>query len=202
MTWSEPHHAIAASLKVGDLVFIRVPVRPFREVARATGSWTNHVGVVVDTAQGEPLVGESTFPFSRTTQLSRFVARSERSRVAVARLASEPTGEQRLAIIEAVRKRTGIFYDTGFNLHSRGQFCSRYVREVISEATGTSLGDVETFATLLARRPDTDLGFWKLWYFGRIPWQRETVTPASVLESPSLRLVFDSAMNRRPTFAS
>jgi hypothetical protein len=197
---SKSHCAIAASLEVGDLVFIRVPVRPFREVANATGSWTNHVGIVVDTTHQEPLIGESTFPLSRTTRLSRFIARSERSRVAVARLASEPTAEQRQAIVEAARRRAGILYDTGFNLRSRRQFCSRYVREVMSEATGTSLGEIETFATLLARRPDTDLGFWKLWYFGRIPWQRETVTPASVLKSPELRLVFDGAASRTPAF--
>lgn len=191
MTRSTSCHAIAASLEVGDLVFIRVPIRPFREVARATGSWTNHVGVVVDTVQHEPLIAESTFPLSRTTRLSRFVARSEGARVAVARLANRPSVQQQRAIVEAARRRAGIFYDTGFNLHSRRQFCSRYVREVMSEATGTSLGEVETFATLLARRPETDLGFWRLWYFGRIPWQRETVTPASVLQSPALRLMFD-----------
>jgi hypothetical protein len=124
-------------------------------------------------AHQEPLIAESTFPLSRTTRLSRFVARSEGARVSVARLASRPTGQQQRAIVEAARKRTGIFYDTGFNLRSRRQFCSRYVREVIFEATGTSLGEVETFATLLARQPDTDLGFWRLWCFGRIPWQRE-----------------------------
>jgi hypothetical protein len=37
-------------MKVGDLVFIRVGVRPFLEVADATDSWTNHVGIAVATA--------------------------------------------------------------------------------------------------------------------------------------------------------
>jgi permuted papain-like amidase YaeF/Yiix C92 family enzyme len=194
--------ALAARLKIGDLIFIRVPARPFREVATATGSWTNHVGVVVDAAHGEPTIAESTFPFSRTKRLSRFVARSEKARVAVARLASEPTGEQQRAVVEAASKRARILYDTGFNLRSRRQFCSRYVREVMWEATGASLGEVETFATLLARRPDTNLRFWKLWYFGRIPWQRETVTPASVLHSPALRLVFDGVVSSAPVVGS
>jgi len=182
---------------LGDLVFIRVPMRPFREVAAATGSWTNHVGIVVGSdTEGKALIGESTFPFSRTTKLSRFVARSEGGRVAVARLVDEPTNEQKKAIAGAARRRAGIFYDTGFNLRSRRQFCSRYVREVLREATGTEVGEVETFQQLLARRPGTRLGFWKLWYFGSIPWQRETVTPASVLASPALRVVFDGTANR------
>ena len=50
----------ATLLDVGDLVFIRVPARPFLEVAAATDSWTNHVGVVVDTSGTQPLIGEST----------------------------------------------------------------------------------------------------------------------------------------------
>ena len=188
---------------VGDLVFIRVPMRPFREVAAATGSWTNHVGIVVGAdTDGEALIGESTFPFSRTTTLTRFIGRSEGQRVAVARLVDEPTDEQKKAIVGAARRRAGIFYDTGFNLRSGRQFCSRYVREVLREATGAEVGEVETFEQLLARRPGAHLGFWKLWYFGSIPWQRETVTPASVLASPALRLVFDGTASRAPAFRS
>ncbi|MEO8059504.1 MAG: YebB family permuted papain-like enzyme [Burkholderiales bacterium] len=185
--------ALAPTLNVGDVVFIRVAARPFREVAAATDSWTNHVGIVTDTSGHEPLIAESTFPLSRTTRLSKFVARSDGGRVAVARLKTPLTAEQRQQIVGAAKRRSGIFYDTGFDLHSRRQFCSRYVREVIEEATGVHVGEVETFAALLTRRPQTDLGFWRLWYFGQIPWQRETVTPASLLRSPELVPVFDGA---------
>jgi Permuted papain-like amidase enzyme, YaeF/YiiX, C92 family len=182
---------LAPALNVGDVVFIRVAARPFREVAAATDSWTNHVGIVIDISGVEPLIAESTFPLSRTTKLSKFVARSERGRVAIARLKAAPTAEQQQQIVAAAERRSGIFYDTGFDLHSRRQFCSRYVREVIKEATGIEVGEVETFAALLTRRPRTDLGFWRVWYFGQIPWQRETVTPASLLRSPALLPVFD-----------
>ena len=182
---------LAPALNVGDVVFIRVAARPCREVAAATDSWTNHVGIVINTAGEEPLIAESTFPLSRTTKLSKFAARSEGGRLAVARLKAPLTPKQQQQLVTAAERRTGIFYDTGFDLHSRRQFCSRYVREVIEEATGTQVGEVETFATLLTRRPQTDLGFWRVWYFGQIPWQRETVTPASLLRSPELMPVFD-----------
>lgn len=185
--------ALGRTLEVGDLVFIRIAARPFREVAAATGSWTNHVGVVVDVDGAEPLVGESAFPFSRITPLSRFVARSEGGRLAVRRLEAELTPEQRRNVLAAARRRSGIFYDTGFDLHSRRQFCSRYVREVLMEASGQSVGEVETFGQLLSRHPGANLSFWKLWYFGRIPWERETVTPASVMQSAGLKTVFDGA---------
>lgn len=183
--------ALGKSLSVGDVVFIRVSAKPFREVAAATGSWTNHVGVVIDVNGGEPVIGESTFPFSRKTRFSKFVSRSENARVAVLRLRTPLSDAQRASVFEAASKRFGIFYDTGFDLHSRREFCSRFVREVIADATGTQLGEIQTFHGLLSSRPDINLGFWKFWYFGNIPWDRETVTPASILESGALETIFD-----------
>jgi permuted papain-like amidase YaeF/Yiix C92 family enzyme len=192
-----PHISIGAlttHLEVGDVIFTRVIPRPFRKVAEATGSWTNHVGIVVDCSGGEVLVAESKFPLSRLTRLTAFVRRSEEGRIAVMRLTSPLTDEHRHQLRCAARRRLRTFYDTGFNLHSRRQFCSRFVREVIHEGTGISVGRVETFAGLLSRRPHTDLSFWKMWYFGRIPWTRETVTPASLLDCQHLRTVFEGSV--------
>jgi hypothetical protein len=179
-------------LTVGDCVFIRIPFKPFRLVAAATGSWTNHVGVVIECGASGPVIAESKFPFSRKSSLRGFLGRSEGGRVAVSRLNRAISGEQRGRLEAAATRRLGTFYDTGFDLRrAHRQFCSRYVREVLAEATGISVGEVESFATLLSRRPNTDLGFWRMWYFGRIPWSRETVSPASLLESPHLAPVFD-----------
>ncbi len=185
--------SLRTALAVGDLVFIRVPALPFRWVARATGSWTNHVGLVVDLSGAEPIVAESRFPWSCKTTLSNFIGRSEGSRVAVTRLTPELDEAQRQRIRAAAERRLGIVYDTGFNLHSRRQFCSRFVREVIGEATGILIGEVETFAALLLRQPQSPLLFWRVWYFGRIPWRRETVSPASLLSSKNTVTLFDGA---------
>lgn len=183
--------ALSSALQIGDVVFIRVNALPFREVAAATDAWTNHVGIVVAGSGMDAFVAESTFPWSRITNFRRFVTRSEQGQLAIARLRIPPTPQQQIRLSEAVRRRTGILYDTGFNLHSRRQFCSRFVREILAEATGINVGEVESFAQLLARRPGASLGFWRLWYFGRIPWARETVTPASLLRSPELHVFFD-----------
>ena len=182
---------LAADMKIGDVVFVRIGAKPFKEVADATHSWTNHVGVVVDTSGAEPVIAESKFPLSRKTPLSAFVARSEGGRVLVARLLTEPTAQQRLQVTASADRRVGILYDTGFNLHSSRQFCSRFVREVLMEATEQRIGEVETFAHLLQSQPNANVKFWKAWYLGSIPWDRETVTPASLLRSPALRTVFD-----------
>lgn len=183
--------ALGRQLQVGDIVFTRVGAYPFRKVADATGTWTNHVGIVLSTAGPEPVLGESRFPFSGTTPFARFVARSAGGRVAVLRLQRPLTDAQRAGLAAAAAKRAHVFYDTGFDLHSRRQFCSRYVREVLQEGAGVQVGRIETFAGLLHESPGADLGFWRAWYFGRIPWQRETVTPASLLRSPGLTTVFD-----------
>ena len=188
---AEPLVVLARSLQVGDIIFTRIGSYPFRKVAEATGTWTNHVGIVLDVSGKEPLVGESRFPLSGTTTLSRFVARSAGSRVAVMRLPDPLTPAQQVALVAAATQRARVFYDTGFDVRSHRQFCSRYVREVLREATGAEVGRVETFHQLLADAPQADVGFWRLWYFGSIPWRRETVTPASVLRTPGLHTVFD-----------
>jgi hypothetical protein len=188
---AQPVAELGRTLAVGDIVFTRIGAYPFRKVAEATGTWTNHVGIVLDVSGKEPVIGESRFPFSGTTSLSRFVARSAGGRVAVMRLPAPLTSAQKAAIIAAAVQREHVFYDTGFDMHSHRQFCSRYVREVLQQGAGVDVGEVENFQTLLARAPQADVGFWRVWYFGSIPWQRETVTPASVLHSPGLITVFD-----------
>jgi hypothetical protein len=190
-TQKTPIVQLAKTLKIGDLVFIRITVKPFREVANATGTWTNHVGIVTNIDGAEPLIGESTFPFSRTTTLSKFVRKSEHGIVAVSRLKFDLSSEQIHLVQKAVHQRTGIFYDTGFNLHSNKEFCSRYVHEVIKESTGVTVGKIESFKELLASRPNANLRFWKYWYFGQIPWERQTITPASLLNSTEVNSVFN-----------
>jgi Permuted papain-like amidase enzyme, YaeF/YiiX, C92 family len=182
---------LASLLEVGDAVFIHVPVLLFKKISSTTASWTNHVGIVVDVSGKEPIIGESRVPFSGTTTLSRFVGRSDAGRVEVRRLNTALTVQQKKDVLLAAKKRAWIFYDLGFNLHSKRQFCSRYVREVLEEATGISVGEVENFKTLLNKNPNADLKFWKIWYFGNIPWTRETVSPGSLLQSEAMYTLFD-----------
>ena len=182
---------LATQLKVGDVVFIHVDALPFEKISEATRSWVNHVGIVVAVGHGEPRIAEATIPLARTSRLSRFVARSDQGRVAVARPEPPLDTAQAAAVVAAARRRLGTAYDTGFNLHSHGQFCSRFVFEVLNEATGAQVGEVESFRTLFEKNPEAGLGFWRAWFGGNIPWQRETVTPASVYRSDKLRPVFD-----------
>ncbi|MFT3859491.1 MAG: YiiX/YebB-like N1pC/P60 family cysteine hydrolase [Aquabacterium sp.] len=139
----------------------------------------------------EPILAESVVPMSRRTRLSKVIARSDYWRVAVKRPLEPLTARQQLKLHEAVRKRMGVLYDGGFNLRSNRQFCSKFVREVMYEATGLRLGEIETMRDLFQNNPEARVPFWKLWFLGRIPWERQTVTPVSVMLTPCLHTVFD-----------
>lgn len=182
---------LGPTLAVGDVVFTRIPFAPFTKITQVTGGWSNHVGVVIDVSGAEPLIAESKVPLSKITPLSSFVRRSDRGRVAILR-PSEPLGTaQQTRLRHAVDARLHVLYDTGFDLASPRQFCSRFVREVLAEATGTSYGETQRLIDLLTSNPDADQRFWTLWYFGRIPWQRVTVTPESMRRDHRLHTVFD-----------
>ena len=187
---------LEVTLRAGDIIFTRIPWPPVRQIADATGTWTNHVGIVVGFRGGRALVAESRLPLSCRTRFSSFVRRSAHGRVAVLRLPRPLSDEEIPRLQQAARRRMGRLYDTGFNLRSRRQFCSRFVREVLQESTGVEVGEITTFREMLERKPGTDLRLWKAWYFGRIPWQRATVTPESLYASPSLTVVFDGTVHR------
>lgn len=188
-------HELQGLLREGDIVFTRISHPPFSQIAEATRTWTNHVGIVVGFNRFGAVIAESRVPVSCRTLFSFFVRRSAYGRVAVLRPRRPLSEEDSQRLRAAVKRRLGRLYDTGFNLKSRRQFCSRFVREVLQESTGIEVGDVETFHDLLARNPAADLRLWKLWYFGRIPWERTTVTPASLYGSPSLTVVFDGRLS-------
>ena len=186
---------IEATLQPGDIIFTRIGHSPFHQIAAATGTWTNHVGVVVGFNRAGAIVAESRVPLSCHSRFTGFVRRSARGRVAVLRLPRPLSAQEIERLQQAARRRLGRLYDTGFNLRSRRQFCSRFVHEVLQESTGMSVGETETFRDLLQRNPATDLRLWKLWYFGRIPWERTTITPASLYACQSLQVVFDGALH-------
>lgn len=103
-------------LRVGDLVFTRIPFSPFRQIAAATGTWTNPVGVVVDVNNAYALVAESRLPLSCRTRFACFARRSAERRVAVLRLRRPVTDREVQRLQQAAARRLGRLYDTGFNL--------------------------------------------------------------------------------------
>src|ERR1700722_12552741 len=77
---------LECTLRAGDIVFTQIRGALFRQIADATGTWTNHVGIVVGFDRAGAVVAESRIPLSRRTRFGRFVRRSADGRVAVLRL--------------------------------------------------------------------------------------------------------------------
>ena len=63
------------------------------------------------------------------------------------------------------------------------EICARRLRRGVGRPARPA---TETFTDLLTGNPDAPLAFWQYWFFGRIPWDRVTVTPATQLQSELL----------------
>lgn len=176
----------------GDIIFSRIPNPLYRHVAAATGSATSHVGILFRDPDGRWIVAESGVPFVRYTSAESFIGRSQQGWHVVRRLRIAPESHHLRAMRIECDRHMGKLYHTGFRYQSKRMFCSKFVYDVFRNTLGVEIGSLETFEQLLARRPSTALTFWRFWFFGRIPWQRLTVTPASQLESPLLETVWES----------
>jgi len=176
----------------GDIIFSRIPNLLYRKVAEATGSPTSHVGILFSDGQGGWMVAESKVPVARYSTLHNFLARSAGGWHVIRRLRTPLTPDQVKALRAAADARMGSLYHSGFDFAAKRTFCSKFVHEVFKAALGVEVGRVETFAQLLHKQPATALAFWKCWFFGNIPWQRTTVTPASQLVCDKLHTIWTS----------
>jgi hypothetical protein len=180
------------TVRSGDVIFISVPFYPFQKIASTTMCPANHVGIVFNDPKKGWIVAESAVPLSRYTPLSHFLARSKGGWCTIRRLKTGLTGAQIAALKAQCDTRMNIAYDTGFDYRRGRLFCSKFVYDVYHDALGVNLGELETFSHLLARNPKADVAFWKGWFFGKIPWQRVTVTPASQYFSPELQTAWQT----------
>lgn len=183
---------ITEDLQVGDIVFIRVANFLYRRVAQATGSWTSHVGVIHSQKDGVWKVAESTVPFSRITTLEKFIKRSENGIVSIKRLPAQLTDAEKSRLQKAAEQRLGVLYHLGFDHDSKYMYCSKFVYKVYKQALNLEIGEIENFRSLINKQPDLPLTFWKLWFFGNIPWERNTLSPGSQYKSDLLLTVHDN----------
>ena len=150
-------------------------------------------GLIIDqNDDGSFVVAESKVPRSTYSDFRSFVNRSEGGRLEVRRLKGGLESEQLLKLQKEAETRMGLWYHFRFNYDSKKQFCSKFAYDVYRHALGVEVGQIETFTELLHRNPQTPMGFWKLWFFGRIPMGQRTVTPASQLESDKLETVYSN----------
>jgi hypothetical protein len=148
--------------------------------------------MIVERQDSEWMVAESAVPRSRYCSLSRFLKRSEAGQCSIKRLKTPLDGAALERLQVGAARRMGKWYHLGFKLDSSRQFCSKFIFEVYEEAVGIKIGTLESFRELLGKNPNNPLLFWKVWFFGRIPWERQTITPASQYKSALLETVYES----------
>ena len=182
----------------GDVLFVRSEEEVFQRVASTTGGWTNHVGIAFQNPKsGKWQVSESTLPKSTQTALCTFIADSSHQAVAVRRSQRKFSDRELSQLKREAAQRMNIEYDEGFDFDSALQYCSKFVYQVIHEATGIELGTIETFQDLMDRmrgRPEYDqnLDFWKRWFEGPIPLKQRVISPQSQYTDPSWITVYEN----------
>ncbi len=184
-------------LEDGDIIFIRISNFLYRRVADTTRSWESHVGILFQNPDASWVVAESTVPLSKFTPLEKFVARSQNYRFMVKRLHGGLNYDQKTRLQRAAESRMFKFYHLGFNYDSHRLYCSKFVYDAYMEATGLEIGRLQTFKELLSENLDAPLGFWRLWFFGFIPWDRKCVTTSSQLKDDELETIFDSEVSNQ-----
>lgn len=179
-------------LEVGDIVFTCVAAFLFRNISKASLCWSNHVGIIVGHDGNDYIVAESCIPFSKKTSLTKFIKRSKKHHVAIRRPVAKLSEENQQTIINQIPSKLNVLYHLGFDYDSKRQYCSKFVYQIYKEALNMEFGKIETFEQLIKTNPKASLFFWKVWFFGRIPWQRRTVTPASLWFCPKLETIYDN----------
>ena len=185
---------VLENVREGDILFLRIPRFLFRKVAEASNSWTNHVGIILK-REGQWVVAESAIPKVRFSPLEKFIARSQEGYLLQKRLKGGLTENQVQTIHQEAEKRLGTWYHLGFDLDSKKVYCSKFVYQVYRAATGLEIGRVQRFRDLLNEHPSPKRAkrFWTLYYFGFIPWDRRTVTPATQMADEKLETIFEGA---------
>ena len=179
-------------LREGDIIFICIKNALYRKIAQTSLSWESHVGILFRDPCGGWTVAESTLPLTKFTSLEKFFLHSKSGRFMIRRVREglSPGETQRLRV--AVESRMGKLYHLGFKYDSRFLYCSKFVYDTFLEATGHRIGRIETFREMFEGNPAAPVSFWRVWFWGRIPWERRTVTTTSQLRSAELVTVFDS----------
>jgi hypothetical protein len=185
-------YQLESLLEPGDVLFTSIPNFLYRRVAKATGSRTTHVGIAFLDSDAGWLVAESAVPNVRYSPIADFISRSDKGWLVVRRIRGGLSSDQVISLRHECDLRMGKLYHLGFHFKSSRQFCSKFVYETYLAALGAEVGTLESFRTLLNSQPDTPLLFWRLWFLGRIPWTRLTVTPASQLRSDTMETVWET----------
>jgi len=198
-TRSETCQSVSSLVQTGDILFIEIDNSVLKRVARASGGWTNHVGMIIgQNSAGDWLIAESKIPVSKTGSLCEFVDRTSVKKLAIRRHPDVTSGNHFELLRREAQARLGIAYDLKFNFDNKKQYCSKFVYEIYKAALGIEVGQIENLGILMDRMKSSptyleDLAFWTIYYGGEIPREQRIITPESQYRDPKLITVLDNS---------
>ena len=174
------------ALETGDLVFQSSSSRQAAGIEQATGSPYSHVGIIKQTESG-PVVIEAVEPV-RSTPWRTWWRRGRQHRVTVLRVHDLPPADAKAAVT-AAESYLGRHYDAQFDWDDQRIYCSELIEKAFQRGVHLTLGHMQKLGTLRLAGLEGPL---RERFGGRVPLDREIITPAGLAADPRLDLVFSS----------
>lgn len=140
---------------------------------------------------GKWIVYESTVPQSRKVTLCRFLKKAKKWHYAILRPNFNVKFDDLADVRRLLEQRLGVSYDLGFDYESEKLFCSKMVYDVYRKVFDIEIGSIKTFQQIFEENPESSLSFWNIWFFGKIPWERRTVTPKDQFYDGDLFIIYN-----------
>ncbi len=167
----------------GDLVFQTSRSRQSAAIQLATNSPYSHVGIIEVTPKGTFVI-EAIGKVTRT-RWSAWKARGEGGKVAILR----PSGLSESKIRDVLAQARGFLgrpYDVKFGWTDDRIYCSELVYKAYLRGAGVHAGRLQKVRELELGAIEQQV----VERYGKIPWELELVTPASVAEAPGFTEIY------------
>ena len=176
----------APTLRDGDIIFHTSRSAQSAAIQRATHSPYSHVGIVLYRGD-QPFVFEAIATV-RYTPLADWIARGDRGRYVVKRLARQLTPEQAAQLRFAARQFEGKPYDLYFEWSDERIYCSELVWKMYRQALGVQLGTLQELREFDLTDPVVKAKMRER-YGSRVPLDEPVISPGAQFASPLLTTV-------------
>lgn len=174
------------NIKNGDIIFQTSNSSQSVAVQRATHSRYSHMGIIF-VRHGHPYVFEASATV-RATPLAKWIAHGVGGKAVIKRLRKELTKTQVKRLKATARTFAGKRYDLTFEWSDTRMYCSELVWKIYHRALGIRIGKRQHLRDFDLSDPAVRAKI-KERYGDRVPMSEVVISPASMFNSPKLRVV-------------
>jgi uncharacterized protein YycO len=176
----------APALRDGDIIFHTSRSSQSLAIQRATHSPWSHMGIIFH-RDGEPYVFEAIATV-RYTPLDKWIARGDKGRFVVKRVAAGLTKEQVGKLRSAAARYAGKPYDLYFEWSDDRIYCSELVWKMYQRALGIELGTRQELREFDLTDPAVRAKMRER-YADKVPLMEPVISPAAMFSAPGLATV-------------